>query len=46
MGTRFARLVEPEYLRLALATIVVLVALRMAFGLGVTPDEVYTVVPI
>jgi hypothetical protein len=29
-----------------LAVIVLVIALRMAFGLGVRPDEVYTVVPL
>jgi len=46
IGTRIALTAKPEYLRLALAAIVLGVALRMAFGLGVRPDEVYTVVPL
>lgn len=46
IGTRIAVSVKPEYLRLALATIVILVALRMLFGLGFVPDEVYTVAPL
>ena len=33
-------------LRLILAAIVLAVALRMAFGLGIRPDEIYTVVPL
>ena len=33
-------------LRLALAAIVLLVALRMLYGLGVQPDEIYTVAPL
>jgi uncharacterized membrane protein YfcA len=45
IGTRIALTARPELLRLALAVIVLAVALRMAFGLGVRPDEVYTVVP-
>ncbi len=45
-GTKVAQLVKPEYLRLVLAAIVVIIALRMAYGLGVRPDEVYTVVPL
>lgn len=46
IGSRIATQIKPEILRLALATIVLAVALRMAFGLGVRPDEVYTVVPL
>ncbi len=33
-------------LRLVLAAIVLLIALTMAFRLGVRPDEVYSVVPL
>jgi uncharacterized membrane protein YfcA len=46
IGTRLALTAKPELLRLILAAIVLGVALRMAFGLGVRPDEVYTVVPL
>ncbi|OYW45590.1 MAG: permease [Sphingomonadales bacterium 12-68-11] len=46
IGTRIAQTARPEYLRLALAVIVLAIALRMAFGLGVRPDEVYTIVPL
>jgi uncharacterized membrane protein YfcA len=46
LGTRIAQLAKPELLRLLLATIVLGVALRMAWGLGVRPDEVYTVLPL
>jgi uncharacterized membrane protein YfcA len=46
IGARIAQAAKPELLRLALAAIVLAVALRMAFGLGVRPDEVYTVVPL
>lgn len=46
IGSRLALQVKPEVLRLTLAAIVIAVALRMAFGLGVRPDEVYTVVPL
>ena len=46
IGTRIAQASRPEMLRLLLAAIVLGVALRMAFGLGVRPDEVYTVVPL
>ena len=41
-----AQRMRPEYLRLALATMVLLVALRMALGLGFQPDEIYTVQPL
>ncbi len=43
MGTQIAQRVKPEWLRLALAITVLLVAMRMLFGLGVQPDEIYTV---
>ena len=43
-GTRIALKLKPDWLRLALATIVLLVALRMLFGLSIQPDEVYSVV--
>ena len=46
VGTRIADFAKPEVLRLLLAAIVLAIALRMAFGLGVRPDEVYTVVPL
>ena len=46
IGTQVAQKVKPEWLRLALAVIVLLVALRMLFGLGVQPDEIYTVSPL
>ena len=46
IGTRMSTQVKPELLRLLLAVIVLAVALRMAFGLGVRPDEVYTVVTL
>ena len=45
-GTKIAMLVKPEILRLVLAAIVLAIALRMAYGLTVTPDEVYSVVPL
>jgi hypothetical protein len=38
--------VKPEYLRLGLAGLVLLVAFRMALGLGWQPDEIYTLVPL
>ncbi len=43
IGARLAQKMKPEYLRLLLAGIVLLVALRMALGLGWQPDEIYTV---
>jgi uncharacterized protein len=46
LGARFAQRARPEYLRLILAVIVLLVALRMALGLGYRPDEIYTVAPL
>lgn len=45
-GTQIALKARPEILRLALATLVLLIALRMLYGLGVQPDEIYTVVPL
>jgi uncharacterized protein len=44
LGARLAQRVKPEYLRLALAAVVLIVAFRMALGLGWRPDEIYTVV--
>jgi uncharacterized membrane protein YfcA len=46
VGARFAQRVKPEYLRLFLAFIVLVVAMRMALGLGWRPDEIYTVQPL
>ena len=46
IGAQFAQKAKPELLRLILAIIVLLVAFRMALGLGYRPDEVYTVVPL
>jgi uncharacterized membrane protein YfcA len=45
-GTQIALKARPEYLRLALAALVLLIALRMLYGLGVQPDEIYTVAPL
>lgn len=42
IGARLAQRMKPEYLRLLLAGIVLLVAIRMALGLGWRPDEIYT----
>lgn len=46
IGSVIAQKAKPELLRLILAAIVLLIALRMLYGLGVQPDEIYTVVPI
>ncbi len=43
VGARLANRVKPEYLRLALAVIVLLVAFRVAIGLGFRPDALYSV---
>ena len=43
IGTRVSMKVRPEYLRILLAIIVLLVAARMALGLGFRPDEVYSI---
>ncbi|WP_128891961.1 sulfite exporter TauE/SafE family protein [Erythrobacter sp. HKB08] len=43
IGTQIAQKAKPELLRLVLAAIVLAVALRMLYGLGVQPDEIYTV---
>ena len=42
-GARLATRLKPDLLRLALAIIILLVALRMALGLAWRPDEIYTV---
>jgi uncharacterized protein len=43
VGARFAQRAKPEYLRMALAAVVLLVALQMAVGLFIRPAEIYTV---
>jgi uncharacterized protein len=43
IGARFANRLRPEYLRLALSAIVLIVALRMVLGLTWRPDEIYLV---
>ncbi len=43
MGTQIAQKVKPEWLRLILAVVVLLVAIIMLYGLTVQPDEIYTV---
>jgi uncharacterized membrane protein YfcA len=42
-GARLATQLKPDLLRLALAIIILLVALRMALGLAWRPDEIFTV---
>ncbi len=43
VGGRVSTTMRPEYLRIILAFIVLVVAIRMALGLGWRPDEIYTV---
>jgi hypothetical protein len=43
VGTRLSRTIRPEYLRIILAFIVLVIAIRMALGLGWRPDEIYSV---
>lgn len=43
IGARFAQKLPPEYLRLLLSILVLLVALRLAIGLGFRPAEIYSV---
>ena len=45
-GTQIAQKAKPEVLRLVLAGIVLLVALRMLLGLSYRPEEIFTVVPL
>jgi uncharacterized membrane protein YfcA len=45
-GTQVAARLKPEVLRVVLAVIVLLIAVRMLFGLFVQPDEIYTVNPL
>ena len=43
VGARFAQRVRPEYLRLALALMVLIVAVRMLLGITWRPDDIFTV---
>lgn len=43
IGARLTTRFKPEYLRIFLAFIVLVVAIRMALGLGWRPDEIFTV---
>ncbi len=45
IGAQLAQKIPAERLRFGLATIVLLVAMRMALELGWAPDEIYTVTP-
>ena len=46
LGAKFAQMVSPVRLRLILAVIVLLVAVRLAIGLGYRPSEIYSVAPL
>ncbi|OCC25264.1 permease [Croceicoccus estronivorus] len=46
IGSQLAGKFQPQKLRFILAAIVLLVALRMAFGLGFRPSEIYSVAPL
>ena len=46
LGAYLAQRTRPVYLRLALAAIVLLVALRLGLGLTYRPDEIFTVAPL
>lgn len=46
IGAMFSQKANPVKLRLLLAAIVLLVAARMALGLGYRPDEIYTMAPL
>jgi uncharacterized membrane protein YfcA len=46
LGARFAQRASPVRLRLALAVMVLLIAARLAIGLGYRPDEIYSVAPL
>jgi len=46
LGAQFAQQASPVKLRLVLAVIVLLVAFRLALGLGYRPDEIYAVSPL
>lgn len=45
LGAQFASKARPVQLRLALGLIVLLVAMRLAWGLTIRPDEIFTVSP-
>jgi uncharacterized protein len=43
VGARLAQKMNPDRLRLLLAAIVLMVALRMLIGLAWRPDEIYSI---
>ncbi|MEQ1689136.1 MAG: sulfite exporter TauE/SafE family protein, partial [Sphingopyxis sp.] len=43
IGARLAMKVNPARMRLGLAIVVILVALRMAIGLAWQPEEIFTI---
>lgn len=43
IGARLAQRMQPEYLRLILAALVLMVAFNLAIGLGFQPPEIFTV---
>jgi uncharacterized membrane protein YfcA len=45
LGARLAQRLKPDYLRFLLAALVLIIAIRLAIGLGWRPDEIYTVQP-
>ncbi|HEX4848000.1 MAG TPA: sulfite exporter TauE/SafE family protein [Novosphingobium sp.] len=45
IGAQLAEKIPAERLRFVLAALVLMIALRMALGLGWRPDEIYTVTP-
>jgi uncharacterized membrane protein YfcA len=46
IGAQLAQKIPAERLRFVLAALVLIIALRMALGLGWRPDEIYTVSPL
>ena len=46
LGTRLAQKLKPDHLRLILAFLVLVVAIRLALGLGWRPDEIYSIQPL
>jgi uncharacterized membrane protein YfcA len=46
IGAKLAQTASPVRLRLVLAVLVLLVAFRMALGLGWRPDEIYSLAPL
>lgn len=45
LGARLAQRLKPDLLRFLLAAMVLIIAIRLAIGLGWRPDEIYTVQP-